>query len=96
MQGRVIPKTSKMVLTASLCDAPHLDEFEWSKYCEYTCGRVAAYLYAPILDHSRNTKEREIGSSTIYIVQCTCVDLIIIIINHYEKSHHKTSIQEAI
>ena len=39
----------------------------------------AAYLSVPIMDGGRNTKQREIGSSTMYTVQNTCYDLIIII-----------------
>ena len=38
----------------------------------------AADLSVQILDHGQNAKEREICSSTMYIVQCACVDLIII------------------
>ena len=59
-----------MVLTASLCDALHINEFELCKQC--ICHRVApgyaADLPLPILDRGRNTKERVMGSSTIYSV----------------------------
>ena len=44
----------------------------------------AADLFVPILDRGRNAKEREFGSSTMYTVQCTCVDLIIMNIFLYE------------
>ena len=48
-----------MVLTASLCDAPHLNQFELGKYRECICRRVApdyaADLSIPILEHGRNT-----------------------------------------
>ena len=68
-----------MVLTASLCDAPHINELGKYTQRECICDRVApdyaADLYVPILDRFQNAKEREIGSSTIY-----CVDLIIIIV----------------
>ena len=37
----------------------------------------AADLSVPILDCCQNAKERVIGSSTMYSVHCTCVDLII-------------------
>ena len=30
-RDRVIPETLKMLLTASLCDTPHMNEFELSK-----------------------------------------------------------------
>ena len=73
-----------MVLNASLCDAPHINELELSKYRECICRRIApayaANLCASILNRGRNAKEREISSSTMYSVLCTCVDLIIIII----------------
>ena len=48
-----------MVLTASLCDASHLVEFELGKYCESICLRVAAYLSAPILDRGQNEREKK-------------------------------------
>ena len=69
-----------MILTASLCDAPHINEFELGKQHDCICRMVApdysADLSIPILNHGRNAKEREIGSSSMYSVQ---VDLIIII-----------------
>ena len=65
-------KTSIMVLTASLCDAPHINEFELGIQRECICPRVApdyaADLSVPILGRGQNAKEREIGSSTMYSV----------------------------
>ena len=61
-----------MVLTASLCDAQHINEFELGKKRECICRRDAPYhaadLSVPVLDRGRNAKEREIGSSTMYSV----------------------------
>jgi hypothetical protein len=74
-----------MVLTASLCDASHFNKFELGKKRGCISCRVApdfaADLSVQIMDHGRNAKEREIGSSAIYSVH-TCVDLINIIINY--------------
>ena len=51
-----------MILTASLCYPPHINEFELGKLCECICRRVshdyAADLSVPISDRCRNTKER--------------------------------------
>ena len=56
-----------MVLTASLCDALHINEIELGK-CRRIAPDYAAELSVPILDHGRNAKEREIGSSAMYSV----------------------------
>ena len=61
-----------MFLAASLCDAPHIKEFVLGKQRECICLRVApdyaADLFLPIFDVVETQKEREIVSSTIYIV----------------------------
>ena len=61
-----------MVLTASLCDAPHKNEFELGKKRECISRRVvpdyAPPISVPILDRGQKAKEREIGSSTMYSV----------------------------
>ena len=63
----------------------------------HNCSRVApdyaAALSLPILDRGRNAREREIGSSTVYTctLQCTCVDLIIIITNYIKQQKSKIS-----
>ena len=53
-----------MVLTASLCDDPHINEIALGKQLECICVRVlpdyAADLSVPIWDRGRNAKEREI------------------------------------
>ena len=73
-----------MVLTASLCDAPHI-EFELGRLRECICRRVepdyAADLSVPILDRGRNAKRRGDRLFDHVHVQCTCIDLIIFIIN---------------
>ena len=65
--------------SASLCDA-HI--YSLSIYA-VVAPDYAAYLSVSILDRAQNAKEREIGSSTMYSVQCTCVDLIINIYHYY-------------
>ena len=58
-------KDFKKVLTASLCDAPHINEFEVNNASAYVVGLpdYAADLSVLILDRGRNAQEREIGSS---------------------------------
>ena len=55
-----------MVLTASQCDALHVNDFELGKLRECICRRVApdyaADLSVPIFDRGQNAKQREIGS----------------------------------
>ena len=62
-----------MVLTASLCDAPHIKEFELGKHrkCIYRLVEpdYAVYLSVPILDHGRNAKRK--GDKLLDNVQCT-------------------------
>jgi hypothetical protein len=76
-----------MVLTASLCDAPHVKELELGKYRECICRRVApkyaADLSVPILDRGRKAKEMEIGSSTMYM----CRPNYLLIILAYKFSY---------
>ena len=55
-----------MVLTASLCDAPHINEFEFECIGRMVAPDYATDLSVSILDRGRKAKEREIGSSTMY------------------------------
>ena len=55
-----MPKTFKMVIPVSLCDAPHINEFQLGKQRECICRRVApdydADLSVQILDRGRKAK----------------------------------------
>ena len=82
MLVRVIQKTLKMVLTASLCNALHMNEFELGIYAIIKiniCLFINASAYAvglrlTMLQNylylywtvAETQKEREIGSSTMY------------------------------
>ena len=59
-----------MVLTASLCDAPHTYKWVWVNNTSVNAvgPDYAADLSVPILDRGRHAKEREVGSSTMYNV----------------------------
>ena len=69
-----------MVLTASLCDAPNVNEFEVNNASAYAVGfhltmlQIYLYQYWTVAE---TQKEREIGFTPMYSVH-TCVDLIII------------------